>query len=154
MSGFNRAGCVIMGLLVESHQITTCNISCCLKVEFVFDQLHHYSLSKFCHTSQRFCHLQWKMVPGIWHTTSSHSLLDINSLWLSYAIWWHWSALTQVIDFGLIAQSHNLNQCWLDIHQDILHSPESNFTACSKANILYNELYLSNYFYISKGSIS
>ena len=42
MSGFSRTWCVIMGLLLESHQVTTCNISCCLKVELVFDQFRYY----------------------------------------------------------------------------------------------------------------
>ena len=38
-----------------------------------------------------------------------------------------------------MAPSHYLNQCWILIVEELLHSPESNFTVSVPATVLYNE---------------
>ena len=63
------------------------------------------------------------------------SNLDFNSLWPSYAIWWHRSGATlaQAMACSLTAPSHYLNQCWL-IKSDVQrHSYKGNFATYSSA---------------------
>ena len=54
----------------------------------------------------------------------------VNTLWPSYAIWWHRSGptLVQVMPCCLTAPSHYPNQYWLTISELFWHSPEGNFT--------------------------
>ena len=61
-----------------------------------------------------------------------------NSLWPNDAIWHHriGSKLAQVMVCCLTAPSHCMNQCWRLISEVLWHSPENNFTSCTKVAIL------------------
>ena len=74
--------------------------------------------------------------------------LAINSLWPSYAIWWHrsGSTLAQVMACCLAAPSHYLNQCWLVISKVSWHSPQ-----CTTIKYLWDtNMYNKNKNYIFK----
>ena len=60
----------------------------------------------------------------------SFNYIYINSLRPSDAIWRHWSGSTwaQVMAYCLTAQSHYLNQCWLNINGVLWYLPYNNFT--------------------------
>ena len=64
----------------------------------------------------------------LWPFTAKYR--HVNALWLSDAIWWHWSGstLVQVMACGPRALSHYLNQCWLYIACVLCYSPNSNVT--------------------------
>ena len=67
---------------------------------------------------------------------------EVNSLWLSDAIWRHrsWSTLAQVRACCLTAPSHYLNQCWLMASMDQWHLSKGNFTRDTPAIIHKNQL--------------
>ena len=60
----------------------------------------------------------------------SQDIIMFNSLWLSDAIWWHWSesTLVQVMAWCHQAPSHYLNQCRLLISKVHWNSSQVNFT--------------------------
>ena len=76
----------------------------------------------------KFWNLNAKTV-HVWRISSSYVFIPLitfpfNSLWHSDTIWRHRSGLTLT---QLMAPSHYLNQCWLNIKCVLWHSPESNF---------------------------
>ena len=87
--------------------------------------------------------VMWKMFPFDdvikWIKDEKHHQ-DINTLWLSDAIWWHrsGSALAKVMACCLTVLNLYLNKCWLSISEVLWHWHESNFTASGPATILYN----------------
>ena len=66
--------------------------------------------------------------------TSSTTMLLINSLRPSDAIWrqWSWTTLAQVMACCLTAPSHYLNQCWLIIRGVLWHTSESSFAGIAQ----------------------
>ena len=65
---------------------------------------------------------------------SLSSLLGLNSLRPSDAIWrqWSWTTLAQVMACCLTAPSHYLNQCWLIIRGVLWHTSESSFAGIAQ----------------------
>ena len=69
----------------------------------------------------------WRAYPH--HRSACPRARLLNQLWSSDAVWWHESGSTQaqVMAWFLTAQSHYLNQRWLDIKSILCLSSESSF---------------------------
>ena len=88
------------------------------------------------------------------------SMLSINSLWPTDAIFRHrsMSTLAQIMVCRLTAPNHYLNQYWLIINGVLWHSPKINFQGSAHCVNFYNEfekcICKKKTFHISQGPMS